>query len=118
MRSGTTSPSLRPSTSGFIPNLIREYWDEIWGFSLHVHCQILLPLLRLSAFVPELEEDALVNLHWYEQPGLEYLRYMIYHPRSEGEDREAGSLWARGHTDYNTLTFLFYIQCIAYESNI
>ncbi|KAL3433221.1 hypothetical protein BDV09DRAFT_196951 [Aspergillus tetrazonus] len=52
--------------------------------------------------------ETLVNLHRYEEPGLEYLRYMVYHPRSEKEDSEAGNLWANGHTDYNTLTFLFH----------
>jgi isopenicillin N synthase-like dioxygenase len=42
-----------------------------------------------------------VNRHRYEEKGLEYLRYMKYHP-------DPKPLWAVGHTDYNTLTFLFY----------
>jgi isopenicillin N synthase-like dioxygenase len=33
---------------------------------------------------------------------------MIYHPRSPSDDAAAGNLWAKGHTDYNTLTFLFH----------
>jgi isopenicillin N synthase-like dioxygenase len=42
-----------------------------------------------------------VNRHRYEAEGLEYLRYMKYHP-------DPRPLWAGGHTDYNTLTFLFH----------
>ncbi|KAL4816197.1 hypothetical protein BDW67DRAFT_175686 [Aspergillus spinulosporus] len=90
------------------PQVILDHYEEIKVFSLHIHNKILLPLLRLFAFVLELDEEALVNLHRYEEPGLEYLRYMVYHPRSEKEDLEAGNLWAKGHTDYNTLTFLFH----------
>lgn len=33
---------------------------------------------------------------------------MKYHPRSAEEDAKAGNIWAKGHTDYNTLTFLFH----------
>ncbi|KAL2843141.1 hypothetical protein BJY01DRAFT_235730 [Aspergillus pseudoustus] len=91
------------------PQVIWDHYDEIRELSLHIHHKVLLPLLRLFAFILELEdEDALVNRHRYEEPGLEYLRYMVYHPRSEAEDLEAGNLWAKGHTDYNTLTFLFH----------
>ncbi|KAL4737138.1 hypothetical protein BDV11DRAFT_207049 [Aspergillus similis] len=90
------------------PQSVLDHYDEIKEFSLHIHYDILLPLLRLFAFVLQLDEETLVNLHRYEEPGLEYLRYMVYHPRSEKEDSEAGNLWAKGHTDYNTLTFLFH----------
>ncbi|KAL4762831.1 uncharacterized protein BDW70DRAFT_149024 [Aspergillus foveolatus] len=90
------------------PPVILDHYDEIKEFSLHIHNNILLPLLQLFAFVLELDEETLVILHRYEEPGLEYLRYTVYHPRSEKEDSEAGNLWARGHTDYNTLTFLFH----------
>ncbi|KAL4778527.1 hypothetical protein BJX76DRAFT_362659 [Aspergillus varians] len=90
------------------PQLIWDHYDEIKGFSLHIHNNILLPLLRLFVFVLEIDEETLVNIHRYDEPGLEYLRYMIYHPRSEAEDLAAGNLWAKGHTDYNTLTFLFH----------
>jgi isopenicillin N synthase-like dioxygenase len=52
--------------------------------------------------VLELEdEEYFVNRHRYEAPGLEYLRYMKYHPSEN-------LLWAIGHTNYNTLTFLFH----------
>ncbi|KAL3463244.1 hypothetical protein BJX64DRAFT_287500 [Aspergillus heterothallicus] len=92
------------------PQVIWDHYAEIKEFSLHIHDNILVPLLRLFAFILELEdgEDALVDRHRYEEPGLEYLRYMVYHPRSEAEDHRAGNLWAKGHTDYNTLTFLFH----------
>lgn len=39
---------------------------------------------------------------------LGYLRYMKYFPRTEAEDAAVNNIWAKGHTDYNTLTFLFH----------
>lgn len=33
---------------------------------------------------------------------------MLYHPRTAAADTATGNLWARPHTDYNTLTFLFH----------
>lgn len=56
----------------------------------------------------EVDSETLVQRHRYEENGLEYLRYMKYHPRSAEEDAKAGNIWAKGHTDYNTLTFLFH----------
>lgn len=46
--------------------------------------------------------------HRYAARGLEYLRYMAYHARTASADAAGGNVWARGHTDYNTLTFLFH----------
>lgn len=74
----------------------------------HVHNEIFLPLLRLFAYVLEIEEDYFTARHRYEAEGLEYLRYMKYYPRSEEEDAAVNNIWAKGHTDYNTLTFLFH----------
>ncbi|KAF4119888.1 2OG-Fe(II) oxygenase family, partial [Geosmithia morbida] len=92
------------------PRIILDHWDEIGAFSRRVHDALLLPLLRLFAHVLELDdEEALARRHSYEAPGLEYLRYMKYHPRTgEGAQEPADSLWAGAHTDYNTLTFLFH----------
>ncbi|KAL4884935.1 hypothetical protein BJY04DRAFT_214819 [Aspergillus karnatakaensis] len=101
-------PKFTPEHERPHPQLIRDHWEEIKEFSLHIHNKILLPLLRLFAYVLEIDPETLVNRHRYEEPGLEYLRYMIYHPRSEAEDAAAFNLWAKGHTDYNTLTFLFH----------
>lgn len=84
------------------PDIILDHYNEIKHFSLHIHNLILLPLLRLFAFVLELGDgEYFVQSQRYEAPGLEYLRYMKYHP-------SPNPLWAIGHTDYNTLTFLFY----------
>ncbi|KAF3403330.1 hypothetical protein DPV78_004783 [Talaromyces pinophilus] len=90
------------------PQLIKDYYEEIKEFSLHIHNKILLPLLRLFAYVLEVDSETLVQRHRYEENGLEYLRYMKYHPRSAEEDAKTGNIWAKGHTDYNTLTFLFH----------
>ncbi|PSR94354.1 putative 1-aminocyclopropane-1-carboxylate oxidase [Coniella lustricola] len=102
-------PKFTPEHERPHPQLIHDHWDEIKDFSLAIHNNLLLPLLRLFAHVLELDdEEFFVKRHRYEAPGLEYLRYMVYHPRSAEEDARAGNIWARGHTDYNTLTFLFH----------
>lgn len=102
-------PKFTPEHERPHPQLVRDHWEEIRDFSLKVHNNLLLPLLRLFAHVLELDdEEFFVKRHRYDAEGLEYLRYMIYHPRSAEEDARAGNIWARGHTDYNTLTFLFH----------
>lgn len=74
-----------------------------------MHDDLLLPLLRLFAYVLELDdEEYFAHKHRYEAQGLEYLRYMQYFPRSKEDDEKGGNIWAKGHTDYNTLTFLFH----------
>lgn len=74
----------------------------------HVHNQVLLPLLRLFAYVLEIDEDYFVSRHRYEARALGYLRYMKYFPRTEAEDAAVNNIWAKDHTDYDTLTFLFH----------
>lgn len=101
-------PKFTPEHERPHPQLIREHWEEIKAFSLKIHNNVLQPLLRLFAYVLEVDEDFFVQRHRYDAEGLEYLRYMKYHPRSAEADAQAGNLWARGHTDYNTLTFLFH----------
>lgn len=101
-------PKFTPEHERPHPQLIRDHWDEIKDFSLKIHNDVLIPLLRLFAYVLEIDEDYLIERHRYEAEGLEYLRYMKYHPRSKEADAQAGNIWAKGHTDYNTLTFLFH----------
>ncbi|KAL2836853.1 hypothetical protein BJX68DRAFT_273333 [Aspergillus pseudodeflectus] len=102
-------PKFTPEHERAHPRVIRDHYEEIREFSLHIHNNVLLPLLRLFAYVLEIDdEEALANLHRYDEPGLEYLRYMIYHPRPAADDAAVGNIWAKGHTDYNTLTFLFH----------
>ncbi|KAL3417363.1 flavonol synthase [Phlyctema vagabunda] len=101
-------PKFTPEHERPHPDLILRHFDEIKEFSLHVHNKVLLPLLRLFAFVLEIDEEYFVERHRYEARGLEYLRYMLYHPRTFEEDAKLNNIWARGHTDYNTLTFLFH----------
>lgn len=91
------------------PPLLRAHRAEVEAFSRQVHDALLLPLLRLFAHVLELGDDeALARRHRYEAEGLAYLRYMQYFPRPADEDARGGNVWAKGHTDYNTLTFLFH----------
>ncbi|KAL1643701.1 putative flavonol synthase [Diplodia intermedia] len=120
-------PKFTPEHERPHPQIIIDHLDEIKEFSLasfpssalervsptnapspaaqKIHNTLLLPLLRLFAHVLELPDaDHFVRRHRYSEPGLEYLRYMLYHPTAAA-DR---AVWARGHTDYNTLTFLFH----------
>lgn len=91
------------------PQIVQRHLAEIETFSRHIHDAILLPLLRVFAVALELDDkDHFVSRHAYDAPGLEYLRYMKYHPRTREADSEVDNIWARGHTDYNTLTFLFH----------
>lgn len=102
-------PKFTPEHERPHPQVILDHLDEIRDFSLRVHDGVLLPLLRLFAHVLELDdEEYFVQRHRYEARGLEYLRYMKYYPRSPSADAASDNIWARGHTDYNTLTFLFH----------
>ncbi|KAF2083612.1 putative 1-aminocyclopropane-1-carboxylate oxidase [Saccharata proteae CBS 121410] len=101
-------PKFTPEHERPHPQLVLDQLEEIKTFSLHIHNNILLPLLRLFGHVLEVDEDYFVNRHRYDAEGLEYLRYMQYFPRTEEEDAKVQNIWARGHTDYNTLTFLFH----------
>ncbi|KAI9926197.1 hypothetical protein ASPWEDRAFT_185883 [Aspergillus wentii DTO 134E9] len=101
-------PKFTPEHERPHPQVILDHLEEIKEFSLHIHNRILLPLLRLFAYVLEIDEEYLINIHRYEAKGLEYLRYMQYHPRTVEQDQQLNNIWARGHTDYNTLTFLFH----------
>ncbi|KAK8071370.1 hypothetical protein PG997_011573 [Apiospora hydei] len=103
-------PKFTPEHERPHPRLVLDHLAEIKDFSLRIHNNLLLPLLRLFAHVLELEdEDFFVRRHRYEAEGLEYLRYMKYHPRPAATDAaEFGNIWTPGHSDYNTLTFLFH----------
>ncbi|TVY47400.1 UPF0676 protein [Lachnellula occidentalis] len=94
-------PKFTPEHERPHPQIILDHYEEIRDFSLHIHNKILLPLLKIFAFALEIDEDYFVNRHRYDAKGLEYLRYMKYHP-------DPKDIWAIGHTDYNTLTFLFH----------
>jgi len=61
----------------------------------------------LFAIILELPEEYFVERHSYDRPSEDHLRYMVYHPRSEEEDKKAGNGWLRGHTDFGSLTLLF-----------
>ncbi|CAD0039409.1 unnamed protein product [Aureobasidium pullulans] len=82
-------PKFTPEHERSHPKLIQDHFDEIKEFSL-------------------IDESYFASRHRYEARGLEYLRYMKYFPRTEAEDAAVNNIWAKGHTDYNTLTFLFH----------
>ena len=89
------------------PQIVQRHLAEIEAFSRRVHDAILLPLLRVFAVALELpDKNHFVCRHACDAPGLEYLRYMENHPRTREADAEVDNVWTRGHTDYNTLTYV------------
>jgi len=64
-------------------------------------------LLVLFAIVLELPEDHFLKTHRYEQKSDCHFRYMKYHRRTPEENATLGNVWAKGHTDFGSLTLLF-----------
>lgn len=89
-------PKFTPEHERPHPALVLDHFEEIKKFSLHVHEKILLPLLRLFAFVLEIDEEHFVARHRYEAEGLEYLRYMLYQSRSAETMRHLTMFVCRG----------------------
>ncbi|KAF8913624.1 hypothetical protein CPB85DRAFT_1551029 [Mucidula mucida] len=89
--------------------LIQENKEVIGAFKftrpLLVQCcaQALCPLCS----VLELPENYFVDLHHYEQPSEDHLRYIMYHSRTKEQDAKCQNLWSWAHTDYGSLTLLF-----------
>ncbi|KAJ3550209.1 hypothetical protein NM208_g95 [Fusarium decemcellulare] len=90
------------------PEVVRNYWGTIEGFSKHIHENIVNKLLVIFAISLELEdEEWFVKKHRYEQSSGDHLRYMKYHARSDEENNQLGGVWLKGHSDMGSLTLLF-----------
>nr|XP_031863873.1 uncharacterized protein CI109_000516 [Kwoniella shandongensis]KAA5530945.1 hypothetical protein CI109_000516 [Kwoniella shandongensis] len=90
------------------PEVIKENIGEIEQFARSLHTNVLDPLHVLIAIALELPEDFFTNLHKYENPSEDHLRYMMYRHFSPEEIKKIGDgLYSVGHTDLGTLTLLF-----------
>ncbi|KAH3918327.1 hypothetical protein HBI56_142120 [Parastagonospora nodorum] len=90
------------------PDLLKAHLPEIEVFQKALHSNVVLPLLRLFAIVLQLpDEEYLVKQHTFEKKSEDHFRYMIYHPRTEQEWKEANYGSTGGHTDLGTVTLLF-----------
>lgn len=89
------------------PAVITRHWDEIERFARHIHFEVVRKLLVLFALVLELPEDHFLRFHRYEQKSDCHFRYMKYHPRTPEENAALDNVWAKGHTDFGSLTLLF-----------
>lgn len=90
----------------FKQRFIKEYRAELEDLSRKAY-EVARKLLVLFALILELEEDYFVDKHLYDDPSDDQLRYMRYHPRSEEDDAKVENIWARGHTDFGSLTLLY-----------
>ncbi|WRT68701.1 uncharacterized protein IL334_005681 [Kwoniella shivajii] len=90
------------------PDVIKENIGEIEQFAKSLHTNVLDPLHTLIAIALELPEDFFTNLHKYENPSEDHLRYMMYrHFTREQLNQLKDGLYSLGHTDLGTLTLLF-----------
>ncbi|WVQ95241.1 hypothetical protein IAU59_002336 [Kwoniella sp. CBS 9459] len=90
------------------PDVIKENLGEIEEFARSLHTKVLDPLHQLIALALELPEDFFTNLHKYENPSEDHLRYMMYrHFNPDELFKLQDGLYSLGHTDLGTLTLLF-----------
>ncbi|KAK8854537.1 hypothetical protein IAR55_003276 [Kwoniella newhampshirensis] len=90
------------------PDVVKENIGEIERFARSLHTNVLDPLHTLIASALELPEDFFTNLHRYENPSEDHLRYMMYrHFTPEQLEKIDTGLYSLGHTDLGTLTLLF-----------
>lgn len=85
---------------------IQEHREELEILSKKAF-EVARKLLVLFAIILELPENYFADLHAYDLPSDDHLRYMRYHPRSIEDDEQVERIWARGHTDFGSLTLLY-----------
>lgn len=88
-------------------DFVKALQSEIEPFYKNVYEKVIRKLMVLFAIILELPEEYFVERHAYDKPSEDHMRYMVYHPRSEEEDKKIGNEWSRGHTDFGSLTLLF-----------
>lgn len=87
--------------------ITKQNYAEIAAFHRDVFEKVARKLFVLIAIILELPEDYLVNLHAYDEPSDDHLRYMIYNVRSQKEWDLAQGYTKGGHSDFGSLTLLF-----------
>lgn len=96
-----------PQSERSHPDLIKQYSTEIERFSRFMHENVSFKILRILATMLELPEDQFVDGNRYEDECDSSIRYMLYHARSQEENKTFDDIYFRGHTDKGTMTFLF-----------
>ncbi|CAI7648605.1 unnamed protein product [Penicillium viridicatum] len=96
-----------PQSERSHPDLIKKYSMEIERFSRFMHENVSFKLLEILAAMLELPDDQFVSGNRYEDECDSSIRYMLYHARSQEENRMFDDTYFRGHTDKGTMTFLF-----------
>lgn len=72
-----------------------------------IRVNILRKLLALIAIILEVDEESIASSHAFGKESTEYLRYMIYNPRTVDDNKTYRDLYLAGHTDWGSFTFLF-----------
>jgi isopenicillin N synthase-like dioxygenase len=72
-----------------------------------LHEKVARKIYTLISIILELPEDYIYNLHGYDNPSDDHLRYMIYNVRTKEEWARAQAFSTGGHTDFGSLTLLF-----------
>ncbi|KZF19604.1 gibberellin 2-oxidase [Xylona heveae TC161] len=89
------------------PEVLRPYVDEVNEVIGFIRHNILRKLLALMAIILEVPEETIASTHAFGKESTEYLRYMIYNPRTDEDNDKYRDLYLAGHTDWGTFTFLF-----------
>jgi len=90
------------------PAGLLPFIPEIRAFAEHTYHHVVYRILKLVSLALDLPEEYLWGLHDHEGViGAACQRFMGYYPRSEEDEIEAGGLWSKGHTDYNSVSLLY-----------
>ncbi|KAI9925406.1 hypothetical protein MW887_005787 [Aspergillus wentii] len=89
------------------PAVLEPYMEEVEYVMHFIRNNILRKLLVLVAMILEVPEERVIETHALGKDSTEYLRYMIYNPRTEDDNEKYRDLYLAGHTDWGTFTFLF-----------
>jgi isopenicillin N synthase-like dioxygenase len=81
--------------------------DEVNELISFIRANILHMLLVLVSMILEVPEEQVAATHAFGKESTEYLRYMIYNPRTEDDNQKYRDLYLAGHTDWGSFTFLF-----------
>ncbi|EOD50392.1 Clavaminate synthase-like protein [Neofusicoccum parvum] len=89
------------------PKILEPHMDEVRQTMDIIRNSILKKLLVLVAMILDVPEEVVLRTHAFGKESTEYLRYMIYNPRTEEDNQKYRDLYLAGHTDWGTFTFLF-----------
>jgi len=86
---------------------LRAHWHKVGPFSRKIYENVAKRLLILHALILELPEDYFLEMHDYENPSEDFIRWMISYPRSRAEHEATEPYNIGGHADFSSLTMLF-----------